>query len=138
MGHGPRCAEEHILSLLLSTNSCTASSARSDAVHAHPIDLSRCKAANVACSSWPCIPPRDPIAQLSHAHSHTNAPLCTQQAELWLGIAGTHQTKSGSSLLLIAWMVYYRKEGKIHFLIRIQFREWHYASACIGNFTKLS
>lgn len=125
-----------VLSLLLNTNSCTASSARSDAVHAHPIDLSRCKAANVAFSSWLCIPPRDPIAQLAHARTHK----CSSVHPASRAVAGNswHTPNKERTISASNCLDGLLQEGKIHFLIRIQLREWHYASTCIGHFTKLS
>lgn len=62
-----------------------------------------------AAIGWGFVPPpRDLTAQESHTHT----PLRIQQAKPSLRIASTYQAQAGSSLLLIVWMVCYRREGK--------------------------
>lgn len=52
----------------------------------------------------------------SHTHActrvHTHTPQRIQQAKPWLRTASIYQAQAGSSLLLIVWMVCYRREEK--------------------------
>ena len=95
-----------------------------------------------------CVPSKEPnctrvtdTCAHTHPHRHTphTPPLRIQQAKPWLRIANIYQAQAGSSLLLIVWMVCYRREEKkkTTLLSSIQLCKRHYASACIGNFTKL-
>lgn len=56
-----------------------------------------------------CVPSEGPNCA---SHARTHAPLRIQQAKPWLRIANIYQAQAGSSLLLIVWMVCYRREGK--------------------------